>query len=169
MTPTPRSMPAPTGETTGSSVGHSLIVDAPLSVPLPEVEGVLSAAEVEQTAASIAEVQREDGMIPWSEGGHCDPWNHTEAAMGLTIGGFHKQALLAYQWLADSQLPDGSWFNYYLPGIGVKDPRLDTQRVRLRGHRSVAPLPGDGGQRGAERHVAHDRQGAHLRPAVAER
>jgi hypothetical protein len=103
-----------------------LIVDAPLSVPLPEVEGVLSAAEVEQTAASIAEVQREDGMIPWSEGGHCDPWNHTEAAMGLTIGGFHKQALLAYQWLADSQLPDGSWFNYYLPGIGVKDPRLDT-------------------------------------------
>jgi len=43
-----RSMPAPTGETTGSSVGHSLIVDAPLSVPLPEVEGVLSAAEVEQ-------------------------------------------------------------------------------------------------------------------------
>jgi hypothetical protein len=103
-----------------------MIFRPPVAVPLPEVAGVLSASEVEETAASIAAVQRHDGMIPWSEGGHCDPWNHTEAAMGLTIGGFHKEALLAYQWLADSQLPDGSWFNYYLPGIGVKDPRLDT-------------------------------------------
>ena len=87
---------------------------------------MLTASEVEETAGSIADVQRHDGMIPWSDGGHCDPWNHTEAAMGLTVGGFHKEALLAYQWLADSQLPDGSWFNYYLPGVGVKDPRLDT-------------------------------------------
>jgi hypothetical protein len=98
----------------------------PVTVALPEVVGVLTASQVEETAASIAAVQCHDGMIPWSDGGHCDPWNHTEAAMGLTIGGFHKEALLAYQWLADSQLPDGSWFNYYLPGIGVKDPRLDT-------------------------------------------
>ena len=31
----------------------------------------------------------------------------------------------AYQWLVDTQLPDGSWFNYYLT-TGVKDARLDT-------------------------------------------
>jgi hypothetical protein len=103
-----------------------MTVGAPLSVPVPSVEGVLSAAEVELTAASIAAVQRDDGMIPWSEGGHCDPWNHIEAAMALTVAGFSKEALLAYQWVADSQLGDGSWFNYYLPGVGVKDPRLDT-------------------------------------------
>ena len=32
----------------------------------------------------IAEVQRPDGMIPWFEGGHCDPWNHVESAMALS-------------------------------------------------------------------------------------
>ena len=78
------------------------------------------------TAASIAEVQLHDGMIPWFEGGHCDPWNHVESAMALSVAGLHKEATLAYQWLADAQLPDGSWFNYYLAASGVKDPRLDT-------------------------------------------
>ena len=46
--------------------------------------------------------------------------------MALTVGGFHKEAMLAYQWLADTQLPDGSWFNYYLAGCGREGPRLDT-------------------------------------------
>ena len=39
--------------------------------------------------------------------------------------GLDEEADRAYQWLADTQLPDGSWFNYYL-ATGVKDPRLDT-------------------------------------------
>ena len=64
-------------------------------------------------------------MIPWFPGGHCDPWNHVEAAMALTVGGLDAEAEAAYQWLADTQLADGSWFNYYLAD-GVKDPRLDT-------------------------------------------
>jgi len=93
---------------------------------LPEVSGVVSGPEVLATAGSIAAVQRPDGMIPWFEGGHCDPWNHVEAAMALTVAGFGDEAVAAYQWLADTQLPDGSWFNYYLAGAGVKDPRLDT-------------------------------------------
>jgi hypothetical protein len=93
---------------------------------IPEVPGVLSAAEVRDSAASIVAVQRPDGMIPWFEGGHCDPWNHVEAAMALTVAGFHGAARRAYRWLADTQLGDGSWFNYYLTGSGVKDPRLDT-------------------------------------------
>jgi hypothetical protein len=122
MNPTQRSSTVSVGD----SDDEEVIGRAPLSVPLPAVDGVMSASQVEETARSIAAVQRHDGMIPWSDGGHCDPWNHVEAAMGLTVAGFHKEALLAYQWLSDSQLPDGSWFNYYLPGIGVKDPRLDT-------------------------------------------
>lgn len=93
---------------------------------VPEVPGVLSAREVLDSAASIEAVQRPDGMIPWFEGGHCDPWNHVEAAMALTVVGELDAALRAYQWLADTQLPDGSWFNYYVAGTGVKDPRLDT-------------------------------------------
>jgi hypothetical protein len=96
---------------------------------LPEVPGILSADEVLASAGSIAQVQQRDGMIPWFEGGHCDPWNHVESAMALTVAGLGDEAVAAYQWLADTQLPDGSWFNYYLARAGVKDPRLDTNVV----------------------------------------
>jgi hypothetical protein len=92
---------------------------------LPDLPGILRAGEVLATAESIAAVQRPDGMIPWYPGGHCDPWNHVEAAMALTVSGLVAEADRAYQWLLDTQLPDGSWFNYYLAS-GVKDPRLDT-------------------------------------------
>lgn len=99
---------------------------APPGVRLPEVLGVIDAGEVLASARSIAAVQCPDGMIPWFEGGHCDPWNHVEAAMALTVAGMDEEARRAYRWLADTQLGDGSWFNYYLAGDGVKDPRLDT-------------------------------------------
>ncbi len=92
---------------------------------IPEVAGVMSADQVLRTAHSIAALQRRDGMIPWFPGGHCDPWNHVEAAMALTVVGMDAEADRAYQWLLDTQLPDGSWFNYYL-ATGVKDARLDT-------------------------------------------
>ncbi len=95
-------------------------------VPLvPEVPGVLDAAQVYDSALSIASVQRADGMIPWFPGGHCDPWNHVEATMALTLCGLAAEAEAAFEWLASSQLADGSWFNYYL-AAGVKDPRIDT-------------------------------------------
>jgi hypothetical protein len=92
---------------------------------VPEVAGVLSADEVLASGRSIAAVQRADGMIPWHPGGHCDPWNHVEAAMALTVCGLADEAERAFEWLARNQLGDGSWFNYYVAG-GVKDPRLDT-------------------------------------------
>jgi hypothetical protein len=93
---------------------------------LPDVPGVLSAEEVEQTAASIAALQLPDGMIPWFPGGHCDPWNHVETAMALDVAGFHVEAERAYEWLARTQRPDGSWHNYYLPDGSIEDPKLDT-------------------------------------------
>jgi hypothetical protein len=92
---------------------------------VPEVPGVLSASEVAASGEAIAALQRPDGMIPWFEGGHCDPWNHVEAAMALTVCGRRAEAERAYDWLAATQLADGSWFNYYRAG-SVKDPRLDT-------------------------------------------
>ncbi len=94
-------------------------------VTLPEVPGILSGSDVLATGHAIAAVQRHDGMIPWFEGGHCDPWNHVEAAMALTVCGLVDEAVAAYRWLVDRQLSDGSWFNYYR-GDTVKDPRLDT-------------------------------------------
>ena len=54
--------------------------------------------------------QRENGEIPWFDGGHTDPWNHTEAAMGLSIAGEFSAAERAYDWLVSEQLDDGSWW-----------------------------------------------------------
>ncbi len=94
-------------------------------VALPEVSGVLTGSDILATGHAIAAVQRHDGMIPWFDGGHCDPWNHVEAAMALTVCGLVDEAVEAYRWLARRQLADGGWFNYY-QGDTVKDPRLDT-------------------------------------------
>ena len=68
-------------------------------------------------------------MIPWFEGGHCDPWNHVEAAMALTVCGLVDEAIAAYRWLVDRQLPDGSWFNYYRRDAR-EGPPARHQRVR---------------------------------------
>ncbi len=90
-----------------------------LSVP-----GLLTAAQIDATAGSIAAMQLPSGMIPWFTGGHADPWNHTEAAMALLVSGRRVEAERAYQWLADSQLPDGSWHQYHLADR-IEDARRD--------------------------------------------
>ena len=92
---------------------------------LPEVPGLLSAEELLVSAQHVARLQLASGAIPWFEGGHCDPWNHVEAAMALSVTGHLDEARAAYRWLASTQLGDGSWFNYYVAGA-VKDSRLDT-------------------------------------------
>ena len=53
------------------------------------------------------------GEIPWFEGGYTDPWDHVESAMGLSIGGEFDAARRAYEWLAEMQLEDGSWWASY--------------------------------------------------------
>ena len=98
---------------------------APSLATLPEVPGILTAEEVALTAQSLLKLQRPSGMIPWFDGGHCDPWNHVEAAMALSVCGHFAEAELAYDWLAEVQLGDGAWFNYYLDD-SIEDPRLDT-------------------------------------------
>ncbi len=72
--------------------------------------------EIDATAALIASLQKENGEIPWSLGGKTDPWDHIESAMGLCIGGYISEARRAYEWLAETQLEDGSWFASYLDG-----------------------------------------------------
>jgi hypothetical protein len=84
--------------------------------------------DVDATVDGIAALQLPSGMIPWFPGGHCDPWNHVETAMALSVGGRHAEAECAYRWLADTQNNDGSWFNYYTADA-VEDYRLDTNVV----------------------------------------
>ncbi len=64
----------------------------------------------------IATTQRKTGEIPWHTHGKTDPWDHVEAAMGLTVGGYLNQAKKAFQWLVENQLPDGSWYAAYRNG-----------------------------------------------------
>jgi len=92
--------------------------------PVPELPGIMSAVEVAATASAIADWQLPTGMIPWTPGGHCDPWNHVEAAMALAIAGFRAEAELAFDWLTSVQRPDGAWHQYYLADR-IEQDKLD--------------------------------------------
>ena len=81
------------------------------------------------TVDCIAAVQQEDGCIPWFEGGHADPWDHVEAAMGLSIGGRWAEAERAYDWLRNEQLSDGSWWAAYKNGEIDNRERRETNFV----------------------------------------
>ncbi len=70
----------------------------------------------EEMGAFIAGLQKENGEIPWSEGGKTDPWDHVESAMGLGVAGYFKEARSAYEWMAQTQLADGSWWTVYRDG-----------------------------------------------------
>ena len=80
------------------------------------------------TALAIRAQQLTDGCIPWARGRHADPWDHTEAAMGLDVAGLHAEAEAAYRWLARTQRPDGAWAAAYVDGQ-VTDPTLDANFV----------------------------------------
>jgi hypothetical protein len=94
----------------------------------PDVPGLLSAADLELTAAGMAEWQLGSGMVPWFPGGHADPWNHVEALMAFGVTGFHREAERGFQWLADIQRPDGSWHQYYLADR-VEQDKLDANTI----------------------------------------
>ena len=88
---------------------------------------VESPFDVEAMGAFIARVQKEDGEIPWSEGGKTDPWDHVESAMGLGVAGYLKEAERAYEWMSRTQLKDGSWWAAYRDGL-PEDTTRDTNQ-----------------------------------------
>lgn len=92
--------------------------------PVPEVPGVLDAAQARATGEWIASVQRANGQIPWFTGGHTDPWDHVESAMGLSVSGQWEAAERAYHFLRDSQRADGSWPMRWQDDV-VEDPGID--------------------------------------------
>ena len=95
---------------------------------VPAIDGIITADQVRSTGQTIADLQLPTGQVPWFPGGHCDPWNHVETAMALDVVGLHTEAAAAYGWLRDMQLPDGSWYQYYL-GNDVEQEKFDANTI----------------------------------------
>ncbi len=85
------------------------------------------ACVIKNVCRYIQDCQRDDGAILWFEGGKLDPWDHTEAAMGLTIAGNYKAARKAFLWLREHQNTDGSWYAKYYGDSQNTD--LDAHKV----------------------------------------
>jgi hypothetical protein len=95
-------------------------------VPLRDLPGVLTRAQLTDTVAAIAAVQHASGALPWPDG-HTDPWDHVECAMALTLGGRLDQARAAYAWLQRTQAADGLWCMKY-DGEVVLEGDVDTNQ-----------------------------------------
>jgi hypothetical protein len=93
-----------------------------------ELPGVLTARELRASAEHVASLQLSDGLIPWLEGQHGDPWDHVEGAMALNVAGLHAEARRAFRWSAEHQAPDGSW-PMETVGTTVRDASADTNQV----------------------------------------
>jgi hypothetical protein len=81
------------------------------------------------TVRFILDSQCPSGEIPWFPGNYTDPWDHVEAAMGLSIGGEYAAAERAYAWLAARQLDDGSWWAAYRGELPDNRERRETNFV----------------------------------------
>lgn len=92
-------------------------------------KGIFPQKFLRKTVDYILSVQREDGCIPWFEGGKADPWDHTEAAMGLSIAGEYAAAEKAYEWLQGAQLQDGSWYANYQDGMPLCCDKRETNFI----------------------------------------
>lgn len=68
---------------------------------------------ITNTVRYLKYCQQPDGAIPWFPQGKLDPWDHTEAAMALTIAGEYSFFKEAFDWLARRQNDDGSWYANY--------------------------------------------------------
>ena len=79
--------------------------------------------DIDAIATLIAQTQLESGEIPWCDGQKTDPWDHVEAAMGLSIGGYLEEAQRAFEWFARIQSKDGSCYSSYLQGVAEDKTR----------------------------------------------
>jgi len=92
---------------------------------IPGVSGVLTPQQCLQTAQSIADTQESDGAIPWSVGGHTDPWDHVENLMALTVAGLLEPARAGFDWCRSTQRADGSWPIQLRNGV-IEDANSDS-------------------------------------------
>ena len=95
-------------------------------MPLRDLPGVLTAAQLAATVGAIAAAQQPSGSLPWPDG-HTDPWDHVECAMALVLGGRLREARAAYAWMRRTQEPDGVWRMKY-DEERVLDPSVDSNQ-----------------------------------------
>jgi nuclear transport factor 2 (NTF2) superfamily protein len=88
---------------------------------------------IDSVCSLILSLQRENGDIPWYEGGKTDPWDLVESIMGLNIGGYFDASRRAFRWLSKMQNKDGSWFSSYINGA----PLDRTRETHMAGYISV--------------------------------
>lgn len=81
---------------------------------------------IRNTSRYILSCQQENGSILWFTDGKLDPWDHTEAAMGLAITGEYEAAKKAFLWLLEHQNQDGSWYAKY---YGPKSEDQDQHKI----------------------------------------
>ena len=74
-----------------------------------EIEGVLTASEIEATVDWLEAQQKPSGEIAWMAGGKMDPWDHVHSAMGLMAFGRISAALRAFAFMVETQEDDGGW------------------------------------------------------------
>ena len=98
--------------------------------------------DVNAIAGLIANTQLPGGEIPWSPNDKTDPWDHVESAMGLVTGGFWQEARRAFDWMAGTQLENGSWYSAYRKGLAGRQ-NAGLQPVFLYRCRPVSLLSGD--------------------------
>ena len=72
-------------------------------------------------ADRILEIQKLDGSIAWFEKGPWDPWNHVESAMALAVMGHQSAAIAAFDYLVETQRPDGAWLGEYGNALPMVD------------------------------------------------
>ncbi|MFW6051548.1 MAG: prenyltransferase [Myxococcota bacterium] len=84
--------------------------------------------QVRHTAAWLAAQQTPSGELPWSSNGKMDPWDHVQAAMGLTAVGLGERARAAFRYLARTQEPRGGWAAERRHGR-VIDPAQETNHA----------------------------------------
>lgn len=84
---------------------------------------------ITKTANYILSLQEPGGAIPWEANSIVDPWDHVEAAMGLSIAGEYAAVQKAFEWLANLQREDGSWFAAYKKNTVVDDSRAESNFV----------------------------------------
>jgi GH15 family glucan-1,4-alpha-glucosidase len=92
----------------------------------------------------ILSCQRSDGAILWFDGGKLDPWDHTEAAMGLSICGEFEAAKQAFRWLSKHQNSDGSWFTKYYGEQEFEAIRADGGKDRNKIETNFVAYPATG-------------------------
>lgn len=94
----------------------------------PDIQPKLTPSLI-STANYIEQLQLPSGALPWFTGGVTDPWDHTEAIMGLSVAGRFAASRRGFQWLADRQRDDGAWFAAYNNEDVVDGTRAETNFV----------------------------------------